>query len=90
MYMITSATWGRRSLFSREVGFERDPVPQGLKPAVQEGSYGAAEAAPFQTKSQGEPDQEGRHVADQVAPFQTKIPSSRIEIAPDRSKSKTA
>ncbi len=29
-------------------GIELDPVPQGLKPILGEGSYGAAEAAPFQ------------------------------------------
>jgi putative transposase len=30
---------------------ELDPVPQGLKPISEEGSYGAAEAAPFQGKA---------------------------------------
>jgi len=29
-------------------GIELDPVPQGLKPILEEGSYGATEAAPFQ------------------------------------------
>jgi putative transposase len=28
--------------------YELDPVPQGLKPVLEEASYGAAEAAPFQ------------------------------------------
>jgi putative transposase len=32
-------------------GFVLDPVPQGLKPVLDRGSYGAAEAAPFQSKS---------------------------------------
>ena len=33
---------------SASIGVELDPVPQGLKPVLDEGLYGAAEAAPFQ------------------------------------------
>jgi putative transposase len=41
---------------SATVGAALDPVPQGLKPVVDEGSYGAAEAAPFQSRiSQNKP-----------------------------------
>ena len=32
--------------------FERDPVPQGLKPQVMGAAVGAAEAAPFQNKGE--------------------------------------
>jgi putative transposase len=43
---------------STHTGFELDPVPQGLKPGLEEGCYGAAEAAPFQsTPDQSNPDQ---------------------------------
>jgi putative transposase len=35
---------------SAAAGIEVDPLPQGLKPVLLEGSYGAAEAAPFQGK----------------------------------------
>jgi len=34
---------------SAHPGFELDPVPQGLKPGLREGTHGAAEAAPFQS-----------------------------------------
>ena len=34
-------------------GIDVDPVPQGLKPAPRDGFYGAAEAAPFQSKPSG-------------------------------------
>jgi REP-associated tyrosine transposase len=34
---------------SARAGCELDPVPQGLKPVLEGGSYGAAEAAPFQS-----------------------------------------
>src|SRR5258708_19534939 len=33
---------------SASIGVELDPVPQGLKPVLDEGLSGAAEAAPFQ------------------------------------------
>jgi REP-associated tyrosine transposase len=35
---------------SAAAGFELDPVPQGLKPVLLEGSNGAPEGAPFQNK----------------------------------------
>ncbi len=34
---------------SAQVGFDLDPVPQGLKPELLPGEIGAAEAAPFQS-----------------------------------------
>jgi REP-associated tyrosine transposase len=43
---------------SAHPGFELDSAPQGLKPTLKEGPYGAAEAAPFQsTPFQSTPDQ---------------------------------
>jgi putative transposase len=40
---------------SAAAGIELDPVPQGLKPVLLQGSDGASEAAPFQSKpAQGE------------------------------------
>ncbi len=36
---------------SAHPGFELDPIPQGLKPQSVEVSDGAAEAAPFQSKT---------------------------------------
>jgi hypothetical protein len=35
---------------SAHPGFELDAVPQGLKPQINGGSNGAAEAAPFRNK----------------------------------------
>jgi putative transposase len=41
---------------SAAAGIELDPVPQGLKPILQDNEYGASEAAPFQNKpSQSKP-----------------------------------
>jgi putative transposase len=73
-------------------GFDLDRVPQGLKPALEEGPYGAAEAAPFQstpsqstlfqsTPDQGAPDQRN---PDQGAPDQSNLdrrPAGRAEAA---------
>ena|SRR5579863_6749735 len=43
---------------SASVRVELDPVPRGLKPFLDEGTYGAAEAAPFQSSpDQSNPDQ---------------------------------
>jgi putative transposase len=66
---------------SAVAGIELDPVPQGLKPILQEGPYGASEAAPFQN--------ENSNGASEAAPFQNKppIPSkppSAVEKAPSQ------
>jgi len=47
---------------SAHPGFELDPAPQGLKPLLEEESYGAPEGAPFQSNTVG---------AVQAAPFQS-------------------
>jgi putative transposase len=52
---------------SAHFGFELDPVPQGLKPVLQEDSYGAPEGAPFQSSSPG---------TIESAPFQSSSPSA--------------
>jgi len=57
---------GQYPYSSATAGAALDPVPQGLKPVLDEGSYGATEAAPFQTNT------------DQAKPDQTK-PSGKVE-----------
>jgi putative transposase len=54
-------------------GIELDPVPQGLKPVLQEDDYGAPEGAPFQnTEPSG---------AAEAAPFQGKAAQSETASA---------
>jgi putative transposase len=62
---------------SAGAGIELDPVPQGLKPTLVDGSYGTPEGAPFQSS---------RSDAAETAPFQSKAPSS-VEKAPFQNKS---
>src|SRR5271170_6962692 len=69
---------------SAYLGVELDPVPRGLKPIEFKKPSGAAEAAPFQSKIAGANDGNIPSVK------QSKIPSAKIDIGPDRLKSKTA
>ena len=60
---------------SARAEYELDPVPQGLKPAIEEGSYGAAEATPFQ----GSPNQSNTNQSNTNRSTNQSRPSGRVE-----------
>jgi len=74
-------------------GFESDPVPQGLKPAIStKGDTARLEGAPFQTNAasgaaEAAPFQNDLRVAPEGAIFQSKRPGIAAEAAPYQSKS---
>ena len=75
---------------SAHSGFELDEVPQGLKPVLQEDSYGAPEGAPFQNKTpfgtaEAAPFQSSSSNASEGASFQKKTPRA-VEQQPIQSK----
>lgn len=79
---------------SGQPGWERDPVPQGLKPSYEDGSGGASEGAPFQsggsTGALADAPFQSCGSTSALEDFQNKVLPGTADTKPLGAKSKTA